>query len=252
MKLIKDHLTLKNLCVAIGDQEILKKVTLVIPQRKILAIIGPSGCGKTTLLKTLNKLIEEEKQARVSGEIFFKGENINKIPLAKLRTEIGLVFQQPTPFPMSIYKNLAYALKYHGTKGQQNFDEIIEAKLKLCGLYEEVKDHLNMSALKLSGGQQQRLSIARSLCVEPEVLLMDEPCSSLDLHNTKIIEDLLVRLSQQYTIVIVTHNLQQARRIADYTAFFLGGKLIEMNTTEGFFTNPQVEETKQYLQGLFG
>ena len=249
---MKDHLTIKELSVAIGDKEILNKVNLAIPQYIILAVIGPSGCGKTTLLRTLNKLIEEEKQARVSGEILLKGEDINKIPLAKLRTEIGIVFQQPTPFPLSIYNNLAYALKYHGVKGKRNLNTIIEAKLKLCGLYEEVKDNLTMSALKLSGGQQQRLSIARSLCVEPEILLMDEPCSSLDIHNTKIIEDLLVTLSQQYTIVIVTHNLQQAKRIAHYTAFFLEGKLMEVNNTEAFFTQPQEEETKQYLQGLFG
>lgn len=249
---MKNHLTINNLSVAIGEQEILKKVNLTIPKNKISAVIGPSGCGKTTLLKTLNKLIEEEKQVRISGNILFKGEDINSIPLAKLRTEIGLVFQQPTPFPMSIYNNLAYALKYHGIKEQRKLDEIIETKLKLCGLYEEVKDQLTMSALKLSGGQQQRLSIARSLCVEPEVLLMDEPCSSLDIHNTKLIEDLIVKLSQQYTIVIVTHNLQQARRIADYTAFFLGGRLIETNTTEVLFTTPQEEETKQYLLGLFG
>ena len=249
---MKPHLMLKDLSVAIGDTGILKKVNLAIPQNKILAVIGPSGCGKTTLLRTLNRLIVEEKQARVSGEVLFKGKCIDQIPLAKLRTEIGLVFQHPTPFPMSIYNNLAYALKYHGVRGKSNLDRIIEAKLRLCGLYEEVKDHLTMSALKLSGGQQQRLSIARSLCVEPEVLLMDEPCSSLDIHNTKIIEDLIVKLSRQYTIVIVTHNLQQARRIADSTAFFLGGKLIEMNTTKAFFTNPQEEETNQYLQGLFG
>lgn len=249
---MKDHLTIKNLSVAIGDQEILRKVNLTIPKNKISAVIGPSGCGKTTLLKTLNKLIEEEKQVRISGNIHFKGEDIHTIPLAKLRTQIGLVFQQPTPFPMSIYNNLAYALKYHGIKDQRKLDEIIETKLKLCGLYEEVKGQLTMSALKLSGGQQQRLSIARSLCVEPEVLLMDEPCSSLDIHNTKLIEDLIVELSQQYTIVIVTHNLQQARRISDYTAFFLGGRLIETNTTEVLFTKPQEEETKQYLLGLFG
>ncbi|KJR47261.1 Phosphate transport ATP-binding protein PstB [Desulfosporosinus sp. I2] len=249
---MKDHLILKDLSVALGDAEILRKVNLAISRYKILAVIGPSGCGKTTLLRTINRLIEEEKQARVSGEILFKGKSIHQIPLAKLRKDIGLVFQQPTPFPMSIYDNLAYALKYHGVRGKDNLDKIIEAKLKLCGLYEEVKDHLTMSALKLSGGQQQRLSIARSLCVEPEVLLMDEPCSSLDIHNTKIIEDLIVKLSEQYTIVIVTHNLQQARRIADYTAFFLEGKLMEMNNTEAFFANPQEEETKQYLQGLFG
>lgn len=204
------------------------------------------------MLKTINKLIEEDKQIKVSGEIFFKGRDINKIPLAKLRTKIGIVFQHPTPFPMSVYKNLVYALQYHGIKDKKNLDEIIIAKLKLCGLYEEIKDNLNMSALKLSGGQQQRLCIARTLCVGPEVLLMDEPCSSLDIHNTKIIEDLLVKLSQQYTIVIVTHNLQQAKRISDNTAFFLGGKLIEMNSTHEFFTEPQEDETKQYLEGLFG
>lgn len=249
---MKHHLVLKDLSVAIGDTEILNRVNLTIPQNKILAVIGPSGCGKTTLLRTLNRLIEEEKQARVSGEVLFKGKSIHQIPLAKLRMDIGLVFQHPTPFPMSIYDNLAYALKYHGVRGKGNLDRVIEGKLKMCGLYEEVKDHLSMSALKLSGGQQQRLSIARSLCVEPEVLLMDEPCSSLDIHNTRIIEDLIVELSQEYTIVIVTHNLQQARRISDYTAFLLGGKLMEMNNTEGFFATPQAEETKQYLQGLFG
>ena len=204
------------------------------------------------MLRTINKLIEEDKQIKVSGEILFKGEDINKIPLAKLRTEIGIVFQHPTPFPMSVYKNLAYALQYHGIKGKRNLAEIIEAKLKLCGLYEEIKDNLTMSALKLSGGQQQRLCIARTLCVGSEVLLMDEPCSSLDVHNTKIIEDLLVKLSQQYTIVIVTHNLQQAKRISDNSAFFLGGRLIEMNSTLEFFSKPQKDETKQYLEGLFG
>lgn len=249
---MKNHLTITDLSVAIGDHEILKKVTLTIPHHKILAIIGPSGCGKTTFLRTLNKLVEAETRVKVSGEVLFKGESINTIPSAKLRTKIGIVFQHPTPFPMSIYKNLAYALKYHGTKGKQNLDKIIEAKLKLCGLYEEVKDNLDMSALKLSGGQQQRLSIARSLCVEPEILLMDEPCSSLDIHNTQLIEDLLVKLSLQYTIVIVTHNLQQARRISDYTAFFLEGKLMETNHTEAFFTNPQEEATKQYLKGMYG
>jgi phosphate transport system ATP-binding protein len=197
-------------------------------------------------------LIEEDRQISISGKILFKGEDIRTLPLARLRTEIGIVFQQPTPFPLSIYKNLAYALQYHGLRGKRNLDRVIEAKLKLCGLYDEIKDNLNMSALKLSGGQQQRLCIARTLCVEPEVLLLDEPCSSLDVHNTKIIEDLLVKLSQQYTIVIVTHNLQQAKRIADNTAFFLEGKLIEMNSTEEFFSKPQEDETKQYLQGLFG
>ncbi|AET67734.1 ABC-type phosphate transport system, ATPase component [Desulfosporosinus orientis DSM 765] len=249
---MNQHLILKNLSVAVGTVEILKTVNLAIPPNKVLAVIGPSGCGKTTLLRTINRLIEEESQAKVSGEILFKGKPIQQIPLAKLRKDIGLVFQQPLPFPMSIYNNLAYALKYHGVKGKSSLAEIIEATLKLCGLYEEVKDHLTMSALKLSGGQQQRLCIARSLCVEPEVLLMDEPCSSLDIHNTKLIEDLILKLSAHYTIVIVTHNLQQARRIADYTAFFLEGRLIEMNTTKEFFTNPQAEASKQYLEGLFG
>ncbi|HBV88400.1 MAG TPA: phosphate ABC transporter ATP-binding protein [Desulfosporosinus sp.] len=249
---MKHHLILKDLSVAIGTMEVLKKINLAISEYKITAIIGPSGCGKTTLLRTINRLIEEEKQVRVSGEVLFEGESIYQKPLVKLRKDIGLVFQQPTPFPMSIYNNLAYALKYHGVRDKVSLDKTIEAKLRLCGLYEEVADHLTMSALKLSGGQQQRLCIARSLCVGPKILLMDEPCSSLDIHNTKIIEDLIVNLSRDYTIVIVTHNLQQAKRIADCTAFILGGKLMEMSNTEAFFTNPQAEETKQYLQGLFG
>ncbi|MCB8818853.1 phosphate ABC transporter ATP-binding protein [Desulfosporosinus shakirovi] len=249
---MNDHLSLKSLNVAIGSAKILQDVNLTIFQNKVLAVIGPSGCGKTTLLRTINRLIEEESQARVSGEILFRGKSTQQIPLTKLRKDIGLVFQQPLPFPMSIYDNLAYALKYHGVKGKDSLTEIIEANLKLCGLYEEVKDHLFMSALKLSGGQQQRLCIARSLCVEPEVLLMDEPCSSLDIHNTKLIEDLILKLSAHYTIVIVTHNLQQARRIADYTAFFLDGRLIELNTTTEFFTSPRAEASKQYLEGLFG
>lgn len=249
---MKHQLEIKNLNVSIDDHKILKDINLAIPQHKIIAIIGPSGCGKTTLLRTLNRMIEEEKGAKVSGEIFFDRENITNFSFAALRTKIGIVFQQPTPFPMSIYKNMAYALKYHGMKSKKCLKKTIEDKLKLCGLYEEVKDYLNMSALKLSGGQQQRLCIARTLCVEPEVLLMDEPCSSLDIHNTKLIENLLVELAKSYTIVIVTHNLQQAKRIANYTAFFLEGKLIEMNSTEDIFASPQKEETKQYLQGLYG
>lgn len=243
---------IKDLSVYIDHHQILKNINLTIPEHKILAVIGPSGCGKTTLLRTLNKMIVEDKGARVSGEILFLGDNINKFSLAALRTKIGIVFQQPTPFPMSIYKNLAYALKYHGIKNKKNLDQIIEDKLKMCSLYNEVKDNLKMSALKLSGGQQQRLCIARTLCVEPEVILLDEPCSSLDIHNTKLIEGLLAELKQNYTIVIVTHNLQQAKRIADYTAFLLEGQLIEMNTTDNFFGAPEKEETKQYLQGLYG
>lgn len=249
---MNDHLILKNLSVAGSHKEILKNVNLTIPKNKITAIIGPSGCGKTTLLRTINRLIEEERQARVSGELLFKGKPVQQIPLAQLRKDIGLVFQQPLPFPLSVYDNLAYALKYHGLKSKGSLTELIEANLKLCGLYEEVKDHLTLSALRLSGGQQQRLCIARALCVEPEILLMDEPCSSLDIHNTKLIEDLIVQLAARYTIVIVTHNLQQARRIADYTAFFLEGRLIEINNTRDFFASPRTEASKQYLEGLFG
>jgi phosphate transport system ATP-binding protein len=249
---MRHHLEIKDLSVSIDHHQILKDINLAIPEHKILAVIGPSGCGKTTLLRTINKMVEEEKEARVSGVISFLGDNINKFSLATLRTKIGIVFQQPTPFPMSVYKNLAYALKYHGIKNKKYLDRIIEEKLKLCGLYTEVKDNLKVSALKLSGGQQQRLCLARTLCVEPEVILMDEPCSSLDIHNTKLIEDLLLELKQNYTIVIVTHNLQQAKRIADYTAFLLEGRLIEMNATEKFFASPEKEETKHYLQGLYG
>ncbi|MGI6684758.1 MAG: phosphate ABC transporter ATP-binding protein [Bacillota bacterium] len=245
-------LEIKDLNVFIDNHMILNKINLVIPRHQIFAIIGPSGCGKTTLLRTINRMVEEEKGIRISGEIFFDVENAVNIPLHTLRTKIGIVFQQPTPFPMSIYDNLAYALKYHGVRNNKSLNGIIEDKLKLCGLYDEVKDNLNMSALKLSGGQQQRLCIARTLCVEPEILLLDEPCSSLDVHNTRLIEDLLVQLKKSYTIVIVTHNLQQAKRVADFTAFLLEGKLKEINRTDLLFGSPKKEETKQYLQGLYG
>ncbi|MGI6679520.1 MAG: phosphate ABC transporter ATP-binding protein [Dehalobacterium sp.] len=248
---MKYHLEIKDLNVSFDQHHILKDINLTIPKHQITALIGPSGCGKTTLLRTLNKMTEGDKGAKVSGEVLLEGANTNSLPLGVLRTKIGIVFQQPTPFPMSVYKNLAYALKYHGTN-QKKIDEIIEDNLKLCGLYDEVKNNLKMSALKLSGGQQQRLCIARTLCVEPEILLMDEPCSSLDIHNTRLIEELLLDLKKKYTIVIVTHNLQQAKRIADHTAFLLEGKLIEMKSTDKLFGFPEEEATKQYLAGLYG
>lgn len=244
-------LHIKNLKVFLDKKPILKEVNLSIKKGKITAIIGPSGCGKSTLLKTINRIIEEENSL-VQGSILLKGEDIKNISKEQLRKNIGSVFQMPAPFPFSIYKNMTYALKYYGIKDKLKLNDIIEEKLKMVGLYEEVKDNLNTSALKLSGGQQQRLCIARTLTVEPEIILMDEPCSALDLNNTTKIEQTLKKLCDNYTIVIVTHNLAQARRIADYTALMLDGQIEEYNETEKLFKSPSKESTKEYISGLFG
>ena len=245
-------LEIKNLQVYLDKKSILKEVNLSIKKGKITAIIGPSGCGKSTLLKTINRIIEEEKNSQVQGSILLKGTDIKSINKEQLRKNIGSVFQMPAPFPFSIYKNMVYALKYYGVKDKKTLNNIVEEKLKMVGLYEEVKDDLNTSALKLSGGQQQRLCIARTLTVEPEIILMDEPCSALDLNNTIKIEETLKKLCDNYTIVIVTHNLAQARRIADYTAFMLDGQIEEYAETETLFTNHVKESTGEYIGGLFG
>lgn len=235
----------KKLDIYYGDNKIVKGADLSFKDNSITAIIGPSGCGKTTLLVTLNKIIEE-RGGRFEGEIEFLNKNINEYPLNELRKEIGMVFQKPTPFPVSIEENIKLATKYHGM--EDNTAEV----LKKVGLYEEVKDDLNKSALELSGGQQQRLSIARSLAIKPRVLLLDEPCSSLDIINTKIIEDLLMELKKEMAIIIVTHNLAQAKRIADETIFMLSGEVIEIGKTEEIFERPQDYRTRQYIEGMFG
>lgn len=249
---MQDILEIKNLSIEIEGKKILKDININIRKNKITAIIGPSGCGKTTFLKSLNRLIEEENQIKKEGKIFFENKDISEFNLNELRKKIGLVFQNPAPFPFSIYKNMTYAPIYYGEKDKNILDKIVKDKLKDAGLYEEVKDELEKSALKLSGGQQQRLCIARSLTVNPEILLLDEPCSALDIQNTNKIEELLKKLSQKYTIVIVTHNLFQAKRLSDYTAFFLDGKLVEYDKTENIFENPKEEKTREYIKGLFG
>lgn len=253
MKILSDNiLEIKDFSVNYGKSRVLKNINLDIERNRITAIIGPSGCGKSTFLKSLNLMITEEKSSEMLGEIYFNGKNIKDFQIENLRKKIGLVFQTPTPFPFSIYKNMIYAPVYYGIKDKKELDKIVKEKLILAGLYDEIKDEMNKSALSLSGGQQQRLCIARELTVEPEVLLLDEPCSALDIQNTMKIEEMLKNLSSKYTIVIVTHNLAQAKRIADKTAFFFDGELIEYNDTEVIFTNPKDEKTKNYINGIFG
>lgn len=249
---MENILEIKNLFVYYGEKEVLKNINISVRKNKIISIIGPSGCGKSTFLKTINHLVNDEEDSKVKGDIFFKGKNIIDMDKEKLRKEIGIVFQTPSPFPFSIYKNMTYAPIYYGMKNRNELDKLVRKKLEEVGLFDEVKNDIKKSALKLSGGQQQRLCIARSLSVQPEILLLDEPCSALDIQNTMKIEELLLKLVDKYTIIIVTHNLFQAKRISDYTGFFLDGELIEFNTTEEIFNNPKDERTKKYISGIFG
>ncbi len=242
-----DILEINDLSVYFGDKQILNNINLNLKKNKITALVGPSGCGKSTLLKTINLLNLEEDNFKAKGDIFLKGENINSFDKEELRNNIGLVFQKPTPFPLSIYDNLTYAPKYNGVKNEADLKQIVIEKLKMANLYQEIKDNLSLTATKLSGGQQQRLCIARTLTVEPEIIMLDEPCSSLDFKNIKKIEEMLFQLSKNHTILIVTHSLQQAKRLADYTAFVLDGRLIEYNQTETIFNHPKKEATKDYL-----
>ena len=246
--------TVIKLCdfgAAYEKKTVLEGVNTSIRRGRITAIIGPSGCGKSTLLKAMNRMLELQGDAEMRGSIHLDGQDIQSIPADELRRRVGMVFQTPTPFPMSIYKNMTYAPSYYGVHGKQKLDEIVRKNLEITGLWDEVKDELDKSALKLSGGQQQRLCIARALTAEPEILLLDEPCSALDVKSTQVIEQLLLKLKESYTIVIVTHNLFQARRIADDCIFMLNGELWEQNTTEELFANPQRQETKDYLQGAY-
>ena len=242
----------KDWKVKYGEVTVLNDVNIAFPENKITALIGPSGCGKTTLLKSLNRLLDEEVSAQTQGEITFKDRSIKDFHCETLRQKIGIVFQTPTPFPFSIEKNMAYALDYHFAMDRQNKKNLISEKLKLAGLYDEVKDRMDLSATNLSGGQQQRLCIARSLTLNPDVILLDEPCSSLDPKATAKIEETLLRLAQEITIIIVTHNMAQAKRIANHVAFFIDGELVEYQPTNDFFNHPQKEETRQYLEGLIG
>ncbi len=231
----------------------LKNINISIPERKITALIGPSGCGKSTFLKSLNRMNDLVEGCRIEGEVTFNGVDIYKdIDVTSLRKQIGMVFQKPNPFPMSIYDNIAYGPKLHGVKSKVKLDEIVENSLRQAAIWDECKDRLKKSALGMSGGQQQRLCIARALAVEPEILLMDEPTSALDPISTSKIEDLAIELRKKYTIVIVTHNMQQALRIADKTAFFLLGELIEYDDTEKMFSEPRDKRTEDYITGRFG
>lgn len=243
----------KNLNLWYGKFQALKNISMEIAEKEITAFIGPSGCGKSTFLKTLNRMNDLIPDCKISGEILLDGNNIYQVAdVNQLRKKVGMVFQKPNPFPMSIYDNVAYGPKTHGVKKRAELDEIVENSLKKAAIWEEVKDRLKKSAFGLSGGQQQRLCIARALAVEPEVLLMDEPTSALDPISTSKIEDLAQELKENYTIVMVTHNLQQAARISDKTAFFLLGDLIEFADTDEIFDKPKDKRTEDYITGRFG
>lgn len=243
----------KDLRLWYGNNEALKGVTMEIPQNQITALIGPSGCGKSTYLKTLNRMNDLVEGCRIEGQVTLEGEDIyGDMDVNLLRKRVGMVFQKPNPFPMSIYDNIAYGPRIHGVRSKVVLDEIVERSLKQAAIWDECKDRLKKSALSMSGGQQQRLCIARALAVEPEVLLMDEPTSALDPISTSKIEELVLELKKQYTIIIVTHNMQQALRIADKTAFFLLGEVIEFDDTEKMFTTPSDKRTEDYITGRFG
>jgi phosphate transport system ATP-binding protein len=243
----------ENLSVYFDTFRALKNVTLKIPENKITAIIGPSGCGKSTFIKTLNRM-NDIAGARIEGHVFLDEHDIYSLDtdVTLLRTKIGMVFQKPNPFPKNIYDNVAFGPRIHGIKGEYMLDGIVEDALRKAALWNEVSDALSKSALELSGGQQQRLCIARCIAVKPEVILFDEPCSALDPISTAKIEDLMVKLKEHYTIVIVTHNMQQAARVSDYTAFFYLGELVEYDDTRKIFTNPQDKRTESYVSGKFG
>ncbi|MCD8215391.1 MAG: phosphate ABC transporter ATP-binding protein PstB [Clostridiales bacterium] len=251
---MENKITVKDLNLYYGQNHALKGVSMDIPERKITAFIGPSGCGKSTFLKTLNRMNDLVENCRIEGEILLDGEDIYspKVDTTLLRKKVGMVFQQPNPFPMSIYDNVAYGPRIHGIKDRRTLDGIVEASLKGAAIFDEVKDRLKKPALGLSGGQQQRLCIARALAVKPEVLLMDEPTSALDPISTLKIEELMEELKKTYTVAIVTHNMQQAARIADYTAFFLVGEMVETGKTSDIFSRPKDKRTEDYITGRFG
>lgn len=248
-----DKITVKDLDLYYGDFKALKTVNMNIAPHEVTAFIGPSGCGKSTLLKSLNRMNDLVEGCKITGEVLLDGEDIyGSMDVNLLRRRVGMVFQKPNPFPMSIYDNIAYGPRTHGIKKRAELDEIVERSLKGAALWDEVHDRLKTSAMGLSGGQQQRLCIARLLAVEPEVLLMDEPTSALDPISTSRIEDLMGELKEKYTIVIVTHNMQQAGRISDKTAFFLHGEIVEYDTTDQIFSKPADKRTEDYITGRFG
>ena len=246
--------SVQNLNLYYGDFQALKSITLEIPARQITALIGPSGCGKSTLLRCLNRMNDTINTCRIDGKVLLHGADIyaKKTDVNLLRRRVGMVFQKPNPFPLSVYDNIAYGPRTHGVHSKAQLDKIVEKSLRGAAIWDEVKDRLNKSALGMSGGQQQRLCIARALAVEPEVLLMDEPTSALDPISTSKVEELALELKDRYTIVIVTHNMQQAARISDKTAFFLLGELVEMGDTERLFSTPVDKRTEDYISGRFG
>ena len=251
---MSDIMTAKDLSLWYDKTQALKNVNITIPEKSITAFIGPSGCGKSTFLKTLNRMNDLIPSVKITGEVCYNGQNIydNSVDVNELRREIGMVFQKPNPFPMSIYDNIAYGPRTHGIKSKVKLDEIVEQSLSDAAIWDEVKDRLKKNALGMSGGQQQRLCIARALAVKPKILLMDEPTSALDPISTSRIEELAIELKKSYTIVIVTHNMQQAVRISDNTAFFLLGELIEYGETEKLFSQPTDKRTEDYITGRFG
>ncbi|MCC3144404.1 phosphate ABC transporter ATP-binding protein PstB [Halanaerobium sp. Z-7514] len=247
-------LEVKNLDFYYDKFQALNDINMKVPAKKITALIGPSGCGKSTFLRTINRMNDLIENTHLTGEVLFDGNNIyaEKVDVVELRKKIGMVFQQPNPFPKSIYDNIAYGPRMHGLKNKEKLEELVVESLKKAALFDEVKDRLDKSALSLSGGQQQRLCIARALAVKPDILLMDEPASALDPVATAKIEDLIADLKNNYSIVIVTHSMQQAARVSDNTAFFLMGELIEYDTTETIFENPSDQRTEDYITGRFG
>ncbi len=247
-------LSVQDLCLWYGSHQALTNINIEIPEKSITALIGPSGCGKSTFLKTLDRMNDLIPDVKITGSVRYKGEDIfdPSVDVSELRRQVGMVFQKPNPFPMSIYDNIAYGPRTHGMKNKAKLDEIVEQSLRGAAIWDEVKDRLKKNALGLSGGQQQRLCIARALAVEPDVLLMDEPTSALDPISTSKIEELAMELKEKYTIVIVTHNMQQAVRISDHTAFFLLGELVEYGETEKLFSQPRDKRTEDYITGRFG
>ena len=249
---MSDIITVQDLNLWYGAAQALHHVSMEIPEKSITALIGPSGCGKSTFLKTLNRMNDLISGVKVTGSVLYKEQDVFAMDVSQLRREVGMVFQKPNPFPMSIYDNVAYGPRTHGIRNKVRLDDIVEQSLRSAAIWDEVKDRLKKNALGLSGGQQQRLCIARALAVEPQVLLMDEPTSALDPISTSKIEELASELKERYTIVIVTHNMQQAARISDRTAFFLLGELVEFGRTEQLFSTPKDKRTEDYITGRFG
>ena len=247
-------ISVKDMCLWYGDHQALKNINIEIPEKSITALIGPSGCGKSTFLKTLNRMNDLIPGVKITGDIRYEGTDIfsREVDVNDLRKEIGMVFQKPNPFPMSIYDNIAYGPRTHGITNKVELDEIVERALRDAAIWDEAKDRLKKNALGMSGGQQQRLCIARALAVQPKILLMDEPTSALDPISTSRIEELVMELKETYTIVMVTHNMQQAVRVSDYTAFFLLGELVEFGKTDDIFSQPRDQRTEDYITGRFG